>query len=106
MGDYLSWRDSGHLERAVAGAGGDEAFEEGVARLRDRAQAWRLVEMRKHRGMSQSQVAERMGVSVARVSQIESGDVSTRDVLDRYVSALGGTLMIIADFGDEQLKVG
>ncbi|WP_423229295.1 hypothetical protein [Streptosporangium minutum] len=26
-------------------------------------------------------------------------------VLDRYVAALGGTLKLIADFGDEQLKV-
>ena len=106
MSGYQSWRGSGHLERAVADAGGPEEFEAGVGRLRDRAQAWRLMEMRKHRGLNQAQVAERMGISVARISQIEAGDVSTRDVLDRYVSALGGTLMIIADFGDEQLKVG
>jgi transcriptional regulator with XRE-family HTH domain len=50
-------------------------------------------------------VAERMGISVARVSQIEKGDVSTREVLDRYVAALGGVLKLVADFGDEQLKV-
>jgi hypothetical protein len=31
--------------------------------------------------------------------------VSTQDVLARYISALGGTLKLIADFGDEQLKV-
>ena len=42
-----------------------------------------------------------MGVSVARVSQIESGDVSTQDVLNRFITALGGTLKLIADFGDE-----
>jgi hypothetical protein len=47
-----------------------------------------------------------MGVSVARVSQIENGSVSTREVLDRYVAALGGTLMLVADFGDEWLTVG
>ncbi len=47
-----------------------------------------------------------MGVSVARVSQIESGDLSTRDAPDRYVSALGGTLVIVAGFGDEQMRVG
>jgi hypothetical protein len=46
-----------------------------------------------------------MGVSVARVSQIEAGAVSTQDVLSRYIAALGGTLRLIADFGDEQLKV-
>ena len=45
-----------------------------------------------------------MGVSVARVSQIESGDVSTLDVLTRFVISLG-TLKLIADFGDEQLKI-
>jgi transcriptional regulator with XRE-family HTH domain len=42
--------------------------------------------------MTQEQVAVWMGVSVARVSQIEAGDVSTQGVLNRYVSALGGTL--------------
>ncbi len=46
-----------------------------------------------------------MGESVARVSQIESEDVFTPDVLSRVVSALGGTLKLIADFGDEQLKI-
>ncbi len=46
-----------------------------------------------------------MGISVARVSQIERGEVSTQDVRGRYVSALGGTLKLIADFGDEQLKI-
>ncbi len=28
-----------------------------------------------------------------------------QDVLNRFVTALGGTLMLIADFGDEQLKI-
>jgi transcriptional regulator with XRE-family HTH domain len=56
-------------------------------------------------GMTQEQVAERMGASAARVSQIESGDVSTQDVLSRFVAALGGTLRLIADIGDEQLKI-
>ncbi|MEU8379301.1 helix-turn-helix transcriptional regulator [Streptosporangium sp. NPDC048865] len=62
--------------------------------------------MRKRRGLSQNQVAESMGVPVGRVSQIEKGDVSTREVLDRYVAARGGTLELVAGFGDGQLKVG
>ncbi len=40
-----------------------------------------------------------------RACLIEAGDVSTQDVLNRYVAALGGTLKLIADFGDEQLKI-
>jgi DNA-binding XRE family transcriptional regulator len=105
MNSVSRWRDSGHLERAVATAGGEEAFAAAVTAMLDDARGWRLAEMRKRRGMTQEQVASRMGVSVARISQIEAGDVSTQDVLNRYIAALGGTLKLIADFGDEQLKI-
>ncbi|WP_378732595.1 helix-turn-helix domain-containing protein [Nocardia brasiliensis] len=106
MSTNRRWRDSGHLDRAIETAGGPEEFAEGVDQLEDRARGWRLAELRKRRGLSQKHVAEKMGISVARVSQIEQGEVSTRDVLDRYVSALGGVLKLVADFGDEQLRVG
>jgi DNA-binding XRE family transcriptional regulator len=105
MSDVSRWRDSGNLERAIETAGGEQAFEAAVAAMLDEARGWRLAEMRKRREMTQEQVAQRMGVSVARVSQIESGDVSTQDVLSRYVTALGGTLRLVADFGDELLKI-
>lgn len=105
MTGYQRWRDSGHLDRAIETAGGPEVFEAEAQRLLDEAQGWRLADMRKRRGLTQFQVADRMAVSVARISQIEAGDVSTRDVLERYVAALGGTLKLVADFGDEQLKV-
>jgi DNA-binding XRE family transcriptional regulator len=105
MSGVSRWRDSGHLERAVVTAGGQEAFDSAVTVMLEDARGWRLAEMRKRRGLTQEQVAVRMGVSVARVSQIESGDVSTQEVLSRFVAALGGTLKLIADFGDEQLKL-
>jgi len=105
MNGVSRWRDSGNLERAVETAGGQEAFDASVAAMVDDARGWRLAEMRKRRGMTQEQVAARMGVSVARVSQIESGDVSTQDILSRFVAALGGNLKLIADSGDEQLKL-
>ncbi len=105
MSEVRRWRDSGHLERAVETAGGREVFDSEVGRMLEEARGWRLGDMRRRRGLTQEQVATRMGVSVARVSQIEGGDVSTQEVLNRYVAALGGTLKLIADFGDEQLKV-
>jgi DNA-binding XRE family transcriptional regulator len=111
VSSYRRWRESGNLERAIETAGGREPFEDEIRRSQDEAQGWRPAEMRKRRGLTQAQVAEGMDVSVARmsqiarVSQIEGGDVSTREVLDRYVTALGGTLKLVADFGDEQLKV-
>ncbi|WP_280469546.1 helix-turn-helix domain-containing protein [Nocardia brasiliensis] len=106
MTTHRRWRDTGHLDRAVETARGPEELEGGVEQLQDQARGWRLAELRKRRGLSQRQVAEHMGVSVARVSQIEKGEVATREVLDRYVSALGGVLKLVADFGDEQLRVG
>jgi predicted DNA-binding protein (UPF0251 family) len=88
MSDVSRWRDSGNLERAVQTAGGQEPFDSAVAAMLDDARGWRLAEMRKRRGMTQDQVATRMGISVA-----------------RFITALGGTLKLIADFGDEQLKI-
>lgn len=105
MSGVSRWRDTRHLERAIETAGGQQAFETAVDAMLDDARGWRLAEMRKRRGLTQEQVATRMGISVARVSQIESGDVSTQEVLSRFVAALGGTLKLVADFGDEQLKL-
>jgi DNA-binding XRE family transcriptional regulator len=105
MSGTKRWRDTDHLDRAIETAGGPDAFGASVGEMLDEARGWRLAELRRRREMTQEQVASRMGISVARVSQIEAGDVSTQDVLARYIAALGGTLKLIADFGDEQLKV-
>lgn len=94
-------------ERAAhVAAIGEERVVEQTAQLLVRVRAARLAEMRKRQGLTQREVAIAMGVSVGRVSQIESGSVSGVDVLDRYVGALGGQLEIVATFGDEQLRVG
>ncbi|WP_443072249.1 XRE family transcriptional regulator [Streptomyces sp. NBC_01485] len=57
---------------------------------------------------SQVQVAEAMGVTQARVSRIEKGQLerSEVDALAAYVKALGGKLKIVADFGDETYVLG
>ncbi|MDX2526866.1 helix-turn-helix domain-containing protein [Streptomyces europaeiscabiei] len=66
-----------------------------------------MADTRQERGIIQAQVAEHMGVTKGRVSQIESGQVSGTDVVARYVEALGGNLVMVAVFGDGELrKVG
>ena len=57
MSGVSRWRESGHLERAVETAGGQEAFDAAVDAMLDDARGWRLAEMRKRRGMTQEQVA-------------------------------------------------
>ncbi|NNJ06749.1 helix-turn-helix transcriptional regulator [Streptomyces sp. PKU-MA01144] len=107
MTGRIKWTASGHRERAEQLAGGPEAFLHGAEQLLAEARAWRLTEMREERGCTQAQVAERMGVSKGRVSQIESGQVSGTDIMARYIQALGGSLMLVAVFGDGDLrKVG
>jgi DNA-binding XRE family transcriptional regulator len=88
----------------IAAAGVDQV-EAGKNRLLAEVRANKLAEMRRRRGLTQRQVAQIMGVTVGRVSQIESGGLAGIDVLDRYVTALGGDLQLIANFGDEQIKV-
>ena len=107
MTQFSRWNESGHRERAEELAGGADAFHEGVRALITEARAWRLAEMRGERGLTQSDVATRMGVSKGRISQIESGQVSGNEVIARYVEALGGSLVMVAVFDDGEFrKVG
>ncbi|MDP4015330.1 MAG: helix-turn-helix transcriptional regulator [Candidatus Nanopelagicales bacterium] len=85
---------------------GEQVLAERVAQTMARVRAHHLAEIRRSKGLTQPQVAAGMGVSVGRISQIEHGDVSGLDVLDRYVAALGGQLGLVATFGDEQMRVG
>jgi DNA-binding XRE family transcriptional regulator len=87
-------------------AAGAEGVEVGKNTLLTQVRAHRLAEIRKRQGLTQRDVAAAMGVTVGRISQIESGDISGIDVLDRYVTAIGGLVEIVATFGDEQFKVG
>jgi len=96
MSGYSKWSDI--RAEMVAEAGGEEGLA--AARVeREAAEAgWKLAELRRRQGLSQPQLAERMGVTKARVSQIERGDVSTQDVVARYVEALGGRLQQTVHF--------
>jgi transcriptional regulator with XRE-family HTH domain len=48
--------------------------------------------LRRARVLTQQQVADRMGITKGRVSQIERGKVPGHDVLARFAVALGGRL--------------
>ena len=100
MGEYVRWRDI--RDRHVARAGGEESVEAGKQELLAQVQGHRLAEIRRSRGLTQAEVAERMGVTKGRISQIEQGKISGQEVLLRYVSALGGRLhqAIYFDDGD------
>jgi len=85
----LDWED---LERELHAAGvSPEEIDAGARQLLAQARGHQLAETRKQLGLGQKQIAAAMGVSVSRVSQIEHGEVTSFEVIARYVEALGGT---------------
>jgi DNA-binding XRE family transcriptional regulator len=85
-----------------------DEVDAGAQRLIAEARAYRLSEVRRRQHTTQTDVAKAMGVTQARVSRIEKGQLarSEVDTLAAYVHALGGKLKIVADFGDESYVLG
>lgn len=100
MSSYVNWKDI--RAEQVRQAGGEEAVAAGKAELLAQVVGQRLAEVRRARGFTQQQVADRMGVTKGRVSQIEQGQISGLDVVARFAAALGGRLhqAIYFDDGD------
>jgi len=98
MSGYARWNDirAAHVERA----GGEQAVEEGKQQLLATVVGHRLAEVRRSRGLTQQHVADRMGVTKGRVSQIEQGKISGQEIVARYASALGGQLHQAIYFDD------
>lgn len=71
----------------------------------DEELSWLLSYLREERGLSQKEVAERLGVSRGRVSQLETsaGLSMSLESLARYAQALGLSLRL--EFADERGEV-
>lgn len=92
-------QDSGRIDEARVAEHRD--------RMRAAQRAYQLAEIRKARGLTQTDVAEAMHVSQRRVSAVERGDLDRTELgtVASYVQALGGTIEIVADFGDRRLVI-
>jgi DNA-binding XRE family transcriptional regulator len=102
VNSYVRWRDI--RDEHVARAGGEEAVEAGKQELLATVVGHRLAEVRRRRGLTQQQVAERMGITKGRVSQIEQGRISGQEVLVRFAIALGGRLHQAIYFDDGEIE--
>ncbi|MFI7491224.1 helix-turn-helix domain-containing protein [Micromonospora echinaurantiaca] len=102
MTEFYDWEDVRDELR-------DDATERDKERARTEAwvSAFHLAEERKRLGLTQRQVAELMGVTPGRVSQIENGDLDVNEVatLSRYAAALGARLRIIFDYGNDLRQI-
>ena len=106
--DYVKWSEVKAKARAFDPRT-DVEREVAAATARERREAYvrgyQLAEMRKAAGLTQAELAENLGVSQARISKIEHGEVSGIELIRAYVAALGGTVDVIATLGDRTWKV-
>jgi predicted XRE-type DNA-binding protein len=70
--------------------------------------AYRLAEIRKEQDLTQSEVANIIGITQPNVSRLEKGELegAALATIRAYVEALGGQFRMVADFGDRQLLIG
>ncbi len=85
----------------------DAAVADHIARMEAEERAYRLREIREEQGVTQKQLAERMHLTQPTISALESGDLDRSGLatLKSYVEALGGTIEVVATFGDRKLVV-
>lgn len=103
MTEFHDWDDI----RAELHDGDDAALAAKRARTEAWVNAFHLAEERTRLGLTQRQVADLMGVTPARVSQIENGDLEVNEVstLSRYAQALGARMRIIFDYGNDLRQI-
>ncbi|MGH2928316.1 MAG: helix-turn-helix domain-containing protein [Solirubrobacteraceae bacterium] len=67
--------------------------------------AVRLAGLRTEAGLTQAQLAERLGVTQENVSRIERAEDTQLSTIRRYVEALGGNLELHAVFEDRDVPI-
>lgn len=103
------FRDLRDIERGLKERGliDEERIAQATDEMFAAIRAYELPELRRAQGLTQVQLAERIGVSQARISSIERGDLDRTllGTLEAYINALGGTLRIVADIGERSLSI-
>ncbi|MDK7748893.1 helix-turn-helix domain-containing protein [Brevibacterium sp. UMB10442] len=76
-------------------------------RMLAEVRAYRLRELREQAGLTQAQLAERIGVGQRQVSKIERGDLDSAKVgtIRSYLEAVGGKLTLEYVMGDQRMQV-
>lgn len=76
-------------------------------RMLAEVRAYRLRELREQAGLTQSQLAERIGVGQRQVSKIERGDLDSAKVgtIRNYLEAVGGGLALEYVIGDQRVQI-
>lgn len=76
-------------------------------RMLSEVRAYKLRELREQAGLTQAELASRIGVGQRQVSKIEHGDLENSKIgtIRSYLDAVGGELAIEYVVGDQRLQV-
>ncbi|MCF7552724.1 helix-turn-helix domain-containing protein [Pseudonocardia sp. WMMC193] len=98
-----TWREARSRRRP-----NEEAVALHRAHLDEVVRAHQLKEIRTEQGVTQRELAERMNVTQPSVSAMERGELSRAGLgtIRAYVEALGGTVDVVANFGDQRVIIG
>lgn len=77
------------------------------AKMLSAVRAYRLRELREQAGLTQSELAERIGVGQRQMSKIENGDLDNAKIgtIRNYLEAVGGELSLEYVMGDQRMQV-
>ncbi len=97
--DYLARRSISPESRSHIEAHKEQMLTE--------VRAYRLRELREQAGLTQQQLAQRIGVGQRQVSKIEHGDLESAKIgtIRSYLEAVGGGLAIEYVSGDQRIQV-
>lgn len=84
-----------------------EIVERETRRMLREIRAYKLREFREDAGLTQAQLAERIGVGQRQVSKIENGDLENARVgtLRKYLRAVGGDISLEWVMGDQRASL-
>ncbi|RNF84696.1 XRE family transcriptional regulator [Streptomyces botrytidirepellens] len=64
-----------------------------------------LRQLRRERGLTQQQAAAQLGITQARVSQLEQGKAVDLAAMRAYAQALGARLTLVLEVDDQQIRI-
>ena len=84
-----------------------EAVETHKKQMMAQVRAYRLRELREQAGLTQAELAARIGVGQRQVSKIENGDIDNAKVgtIRAYLEAVGGSMAVEYVMGDQRVLV-
>ncbi|MFJ3985553.1 helix-turn-helix domain-containing protein [Streptomyces fungicidicus] len=103
MSQYSSWAEVKRRIRENQPEVPDAEWESRKQAARTATDAYvvghHLREIREEQGLTQGQVAASAGISQARVSQIERGEIHNLEIMRAYAEALGARITVTIEYG-------